>query len=190
MSTSNKIVAAALLVFENNGFHAAGVDLLSEAAGVTKRTLYKHFPSKELLIDAALELRHQRFLASLRDHVTTVAVSDRPVSYIAFIAGLAARSEFRGCTGINAAAEYPLLQQNPHKLADQHKAEVRALLLALCVEGGAKDSGAVADALFLIGEGLIVVTQVQGYNESVVKSAVNAASKLWCAARVEEDGGA
>ncbi|TCK03608.1 TetR/AcrR family transcriptional regulator [Marinobacterium mangrovicola] len=183
MSTADRIVTAALALFYRNGFHASGVDLLSAEAGVTKRTLYKYFPSKDELIESALQLRHEQFMAWLKQHVAAAAVEDGPLAYIDFIGNWVADAEFCGCAFINAAAEYAAPEQIPHRLADQHKEEVRALVVNLCTEAGAKDAVSVADSLFLIGEGLIVASQVRGYNESLVQNAKKAATLLWDAAR-------
>ena len=183
MSTANRIVTAALALFYRNGFHASGVDLLSAEAGVTKRTLYKHFPSKDDLIESALELRHELFMSWLKRHIGAARAEDRPLAYIDFIGNWVAEEGFCGCAFINASAEYAAREQTPHRLADQHKQEIKALLAHLCTEAGALDEVAVADSLFLIGEGLIVASQVQGYSGSLVQNAKRAASLLWDAAR-------
>lgn len=75
MSTSDAITRAALRLFYRQGFHATGVEQLSQEAGVTKKTLYRHFSSKDHLVEAALELRHNEFMAKVRAAVDAVAVS-------------------------------------------------------------------------------------------------------------------
>lgn len=49
------IIQAAKLEFIENGFLAANMNNISAAAEVSKRTLYRHFESKELLFEAVLE---------------------------------------------------------------------------------------------------------------------------------------
>ncbi|MRG72368.1 TetR family transcriptional regulator [Alphaproteobacteria bacterium HT1-32] len=49
------IVAAAHDIFLQKGFSAAGMDEIAEAAGVSKRTVYSHFGSKEDMFVALLE---------------------------------------------------------------------------------------------------------------------------------------
>ena len=46
------ILEGAIKVFTKNGFDASSMDSISEAAGVSKRTVYNHFPSKEILFQA------------------------------------------------------------------------------------------------------------------------------------------
>lgn len=53
--TSQKRVAileGAVKVFTRNGFDASSMDNIAEVAGVSKRTIYNHFPSKEILFQA------------------------------------------------------------------------------------------------------------------------------------------
>jgi len=49
------ILAAAIAEFKNKGFESTSMDQIAMTASVSKRTVYNHFPSKELLFDAILE---------------------------------------------------------------------------------------------------------------------------------------
>jgi len=46
------ILDGATKVFIENGFEASSMDRIAEAANVSKRTIYNHFPSKEILFQA------------------------------------------------------------------------------------------------------------------------------------------
>ena len=48
------IVAAAIAEFRDNGFEVTSMDKIAATAGVSKRTVYKHFPSKEELFTEIL----------------------------------------------------------------------------------------------------------------------------------------
>ncbi|HEY5854376.1 MAG TPA: TetR/AcrR family transcriptional regulator [Aldersonia sp.] len=50
-----QLLAAASEVFVTRGYHAAGMDEISECAGVSKPVLYQHFPSKLELYLAVLQ---------------------------------------------------------------------------------------------------------------------------------------
>jgi len=69
MSTMNEtkstIAAALETAFAERGFTEPGVAELRDRAGVSIRTLYKHFPSRDDMILAALQRRHERYLAFL-----------------------------------------------------------------------------------------------------------------------------
>ena len=66
-----------------HGFHAVGVDLVIERAGVAKTTLYRHFPSKDDLIVAYLERRQRPVLGRGSTAPSTrpprPGAADRPV---------------------------------------------------------------------------------------------------------------
>ena len=44
-------------LFYRQGIRAVGVDTIAAAVGISKRTLYNHFPSKDELIEAYLSRR-------------------------------------------------------------------------------------------------------------------------------------
>ncbi|GAL05037.1 transcriptional regulator TetR family [Photobacterium aphoticum] len=53
------IIDAAKAEFMQHGFLAANMDRISAAAEVSKRTLYRHFESKENLFEAVLTILHE-----------------------------------------------------------------------------------------------------------------------------------
>src|SRR6218665_3889599 len=59
LPTRDRIVSAASKLFYSEGIRAVSVDAVAEKAGITKRTLYYHFKSKDDLIAAYLEGRDQ-----------------------------------------------------------------------------------------------------------------------------------
>src|SRR5690554_2771740 len=58
-STRERLVDAAFEIFGRNGFHAVGLDRILEEVGVSKQTFYNHFESKDELILAVLDHRHE-----------------------------------------------------------------------------------------------------------------------------------
>ena len=58
-STRDRILTAANTLFYNEGIRATSVDAIAEKAGITKKTLYYHFPSKDNLVASYLESRDQ-----------------------------------------------------------------------------------------------------------------------------------
>jgi TetR/AcrR family transcriptional regulator of autoinduction and epiphytic fitness len=54
------IVEAAIEEFRLNGFEATSMDRIASVAGVSKRTVYNHFPSKDVLFDAILTQLYHR----------------------------------------------------------------------------------------------------------------------------------
>ena len=56
-----RILDAAYELFSRRGIQAVGVNEVIEHAGVATATLYRHFPSKDKLVLAFLDLREQRW---------------------------------------------------------------------------------------------------------------------------------
>ena len=60
------VMLAARSVFLSHGFSAATTDMIQQAAGVSKATVYSHYPTKEALFIAVIDAECKRFLASVR----------------------------------------------------------------------------------------------------------------------------
>src|SRR5262249_62305324 len=61
-----RILETAARLFYQEGMRAVGIDRIIAEAGVAKMSLYKHFPSKDDLILAALKYREEGVLAFFR----------------------------------------------------------------------------------------------------------------------------
>jgi AcrR family transcriptional regulator len=70
-SSRQAILEAAVKVFEREGYQAASIDLIADAAGVSRRTIYHHFETKnDILVAATLEQAHL-FLEGLKGAVAS-----------------------------------------------------------------------------------------------------------------------
>ncbi|WP_102868433.1 TetR/AcrR family transcriptional regulator [Pseudovibrio exalbescens] len=120
--TKRKIAAGLERAFIEQGFAEPGVDDLKTAAGVSLRTLYKYYASREDMILGALEHRHQRYLALLQQDLP----KDRGEALDCLVERMAhwMRTEaVNGCLFQSAVAAHPdntVLKQ----LLDTHKAQV------------------------------------------------------------------
>lgn len=73
-----QILAAALELFHERGYHATGMDEIGAAAGITGPGIYRHFPSKEALLEALVRERGEQLLATLEE----VVVDGRPAEAV------------------------------------------------------------------------------------------------------------
>jgi len=102
-----RLLLAAERCFYRVGITASGVDALAAEAGVSKRTLYNQFGSKEGLVAAYLEVREGRWQHRL-EQLLEEAGDDPVEQVLAYVHGYAicpVDDVFRGCALINAAAE-------------------------------------------------------------------------------------
>ncbi|MEM6698215.1 MAG: helix-turn-helix domain-containing protein [Bacteroidota bacterium] len=60
LSKKNKILAAALKLFANEGYNATSTSKIAKAAGVSEGLIFRHFSNKKRLLNALNEIAEQR----------------------------------------------------------------------------------------------------------------------------------
>src|ERR1700760_3290071 len=107
-SARERLLTAADELFYAEGVHTVGIDRIIERAGVAKASLYSCFGSKDELVRAYLEGRHEirrtRLLAGLERYTDP---RDRLLGVFDVLGELAGTPGFRGCAFYNATAESP-----------------------------------------------------------------------------------
>lgn len=177
----DQIVEAAQRCFYERGITATGVDTIAAAAGVSKRTLYNHFASKDDLVLAYIERREHRWRRVLEARLEAVADPiDRILVYFDAYFDLPRDEDFRGCAFINAAAEIPDSDSQALESLRASKERVRREIGRLVREASIPDPEAVAAALVLLLEGAIALFGVL-HDRQGVKTAKDAARTLLAA---------
>ncbi|MEO0399926.1 MAG: TetR/AcrR family transcriptional regulator [Pseudomonadota bacterium] len=77
------IISAARQIFLSNGFDGASMDAIAHTAGVSKRTVYNRFQSKEALFGAAIEETCKRILPVSLDGLETAAPIEQVIEDLA-----------------------------------------------------------------------------------------------------------
>src|SRR3954468_10276705 len=67
LSPDARILRAAHDLFYGDGIRATGIDRVIAESGVAKVTFYRRFPSKDDLVLAYLDFRHERWMAWFTD---------------------------------------------------------------------------------------------------------------------------
>ncbi len=136
-SARTRLLAAAADCFYDHGVAATGIDTITAAAGVAKMSLYNNFASKDDLVLAYLEARHEEWLGLYRARLVEAGDARQRVAAVfdAYVdhAEKAYRHGFRGCGLLNAAAELPAGAPG-RQLVRRHKEEVEGLLATHLVE--------------------------------------------------------
>jgi AcrR family transcriptional regulator len=150
------ILAAAERLFYDQGIGAVGVDAVADAAGVTKRTLYYHFESKDDLVAAYLDARDEATLEALRNTTGDRGTrpGDRVLGVFEFVERWAATSAYRGCPFNNAMAEQSV-SPKVAAIARRHKATVRSWFEQRAAEGGAARPVEVGARLVVVLDGAL-----------------------------------
>lgn len=153
------IAAALEVAFSQHGFAEPSVAKLQKLSGVSLRTLYKYYPSKQAMIIAALEYRHTRYLHFLLENSpkpgvdTVLHMFDQLKLWMQEFAP-------NGCLSINALSAFPE-DEAISNAVQNHKNEVRQLL------GKQSLNTTMASALFLLHEGVSSAWPVIG-DEAVI----------------------
>ena len=104
---ARRVLETASRLFYERGIHAVGVDLIAAEAGVTKKTLYDRFGSKEQIVVDYLATRDARWRAYLARHHDDAALSPTERVLAVFDASEAwmRDNSGKGCSMVNAHAE-------------------------------------------------------------------------------------
>ncbi|NED98475.1 TetR/AcrR family transcriptional regulator [Phytoactinopolyspora alkaliphila] len=175
---------AAAELFYTQGIHAVGVDAVASAAGITKKTLYACFGSKDRLVAAYLKERDERWRQWLREQVDEPGgpARDQILATFDALAAWAERENSRGCGFVNALAELPAADHPARAVIAEQKRWMLGYLTGLAAAAGAEPPEALGRTLFLLHEGASVAASI----EAVPDAARHARS---VAADLVPDGG-
>jgi len=158
-----RLLATASDLFYREGIHAVGVDRVVIESVVTRATFYRHFPSKEDLVEAYLD----REDASIRSSVAAAKEHDSSPDELLeiLIQGIADDVTFlhtRGCPFINASAEYPDASSRVRVAVREHRAWFRDELRGALEAAGRPDPSGAAAALVLLRDAALVGGYLDG----------------------------
>lgn len=168
LSARDRILRAAQDLFYRYGVRATGIDRVIAEAGVTKVTLYRHFPSKDDLIRAYLHQRHETWIAWFKDRLAVSRASQteaerqrQPLMPVHQVAReWFGAPTFRGCAFGNTVAEIGESVPSIMDIALQHKQELSDAIADLLPTNSAASDIAWAATLAL--DGAIVNARLGG----------------------------
>ncbi|MFD4640119.1 TetR/AcrR family transcriptional regulator [Lentzea sp. NPDC058436] len=151
---ASRALEAAGRLFYEHGIHAVGVDLIAAEAGVTKKTLYDRFGSKEQIVVEYLADRDERWRAFLADYLDA---APEPRVLAVFDASRAWAGEFspKGCSMVNAHAEISDASHPAHPIIIGQKEWMLALFTDL-VRDVVPNAVQLGRTLLLLHEGALV----------------------------------
>jgi AcrR family transcriptional regulator len=149
---------AAEELFYERGIHAVGVDAVAERAGITKKTLYDRFGSKERLVVEYLADRDRRWQEHLDARLEAAGQDPAAQATAVFAAARdwARERGAKGCAMVNAHAEisdpahpaYPVIVGQKRRMLD--------LFTRLAADAGCAAPGEVGAQIMLLHEGAVV----------------------------------
>lgn len=167
-----RILQAASALFYRQGIKSTGVDAVVKAAGTTKMSLYKYFPSKDDLVLAHLCQSRAAMLTHIQSAIDSGGDTPRQKLLAIFdvFAAMLDTPEFRGCPFINAAAEFAEENNPIQQAAAEFYAEFGKLLAGLAKQAGSQDAEQLAAQLTLLIAGAIVGEQIHRNSEAIANA--------------------
>jgi AcrR family transcriptional regulator len=159
-ATRERIISAASALFYNDGIRGVSVDAVAAKAGLTKRTLYYHFKSKDDLVAAYLAARDQPNLALFKRWFAE-ADGGLPAKVEAIFRNLARSArhpKWKGCGFLRTSAELANMPGHPAiKIGAAHKKKFEDWLRVTFEAEGIGNGSLLARQILLLLDGSFAV---------------------------------
>jgi len=158
MKKRDDIVQAAERLFYHGGFHATSTDQICREAGVSTRTFYHHFASRERLTEAVLRAREQRFMADLLPPAQPEAIA----RLFAVLGEWTTANGAKGCFFLKAWGEYAGRDSGLAARALAFRATMRAYITDCVTHLKGTEETPLSDAIWILFEGAITAALLTG----------------------------
>jgi len=162
-----RLVTTASELFYQHGIGSIGMDAIRDAAHISLRALYKEFASKEDLVVAVLQLRHEQWeqgLAAKAGDLTEPI--PRLLAIFDYLTDWCRDPSFRGCGFINAFGELGPSSPRVAEAVREHKRSFQTYVDRLVDAAGG--SPELAAQLALLAEGAQTTSAIAGTNDAAV----------------------
>lgn len=163
--TRAAILGAAYDLFYRQGFNRVSIDAIAERAGVTKRTVYYHFASKDDLAAAALEAQHTHLLAQYESWLGTDKTDAQSILDHLFdgLARWGNNPKWLGSGYSRLSAELAEMPGHPaRKVAAKHKRAIAEWLTERLELAGVSDAKTRAAEVLTLIEGAMALALIHG----------------------------
>jgi AcrR family transcriptional regulator len=177
----DRILATARELFYREGVRGVGVDTVVAQSGVAKTSLYRWFPSKDLLIASVVEEEAKARWAAwdkIAERCVGMDPRERIRAHLGAVVKFVNRPDYRGCPFMNVSAELPDPQHPARIVTLEVTQELRRRVRKL-VDGvaGVRNADELTDQLVLLVDGALSVSLCLG-PEGPQKYLLNAADAL------------
>lgn len=159
-----RIVRTALDLFYREGVRATGIDRIIAESKVAKLTFYRHFPTKNDLVRAYLDRRHEEWMAWFSDALRRHGGGSYAV--VSALEEWLREPTYRGCAFINGVVELAGLLPDITEITQRHKAAMTAAIAAVLPKSRYRTKRAQALAIAI--DGAIVRAQCDGTPEEAL----------------------
>jgi AcrR family transcriptional regulator len=165
-----KILEAGFRLFFREGYARVSMEMIAAQAGMTKRTLYNHFDSKDQLLGAVLESQNRRSLARFADWTASAepTISGFLDQFFAKTMAWAASARWRGSGFTRLAVELADLPGHPaRRIAARHKAELEKWMEGEFRARGSPAPASDARTLALVMDGAVSLSLITGNRDYI-----------------------
>jgi len=173
LDTKERILKAANSLFYGEGIRAVSVDAVAHKAGITKKTLYYHFRSKDDLVTEYLKSRDQPNMDAFQKWFDEAdgELSQKIFEIFSNIAKSADHPKWRGCGFFRTAGELAHMPGHPAvKAGAAHKKRLEAWLAAIFANEAIEDPGRLARRIVLLLDGAFASTLIHRDPEYVLEA--------------------
>ncbi|NEQ20310.1 MAG: TetR/AcrR family transcriptional regulator [Microcoleus sp. SIO2G3] len=156
-----QILETASELFYQKGIQHVGINEVIAESGVAKRTLYRWFPSKDLLIEEVMKYRAAQWICWFETAVSERGNTpkERLLSTFDVLREWYASPNFRGCPFINAVLEIADASHKAHQVSINLRESIRQIIMQLAAEAGIKNPDFFSrQYLLLIGGASLMAT--------------------------------
>ncbi|MBW4689635.1 MAG: TetR/AcrR family transcriptional regulator [Komarekiella atlantica HA4396-MV6] len=165
--TRQQILETASELFYQKGIQHVGINEVIAASGVAKRTLYRWFTSKDLLIEEVMKYRALQWLRWFETAVSERGNTpkERLLATFDVLREWYSSPNFRGCPFINAVLEIADASHKAHQVSVDLRESIRQIIMGLADEAGIKNPESFSQQyLLLIGGASLMATIEQSPN--------------------------
>lgn len=178
--TKGRILGAAYGLFYRQGFSRVSVDAIAERAGVTKRTVYYHFNSKDDIMTSVIEVQHQHLMAQYATWLDSSSETAGEIVATLFskLKDWASGTDWLGSGFSRISAELADMRGHPARhAASRHKKALELWLAGQLAAAGVTKADRLARDIMLLIEGSLSLTLIHG-ETGYIDAAKHAAERL------------
>jgi AcrR family transcriptional regulator len=159
-----QILEIASQLFYQKGTQNVGINEVIAQSGVAKRTLYRHFPSKDDLILEVMQHRANQWTTWFEEAVNSKGgtAKERLLATFDVLQTWYSEPHFRGCPFINVVLEIADASHPAHQVSVQLREKIRTYIMQLASEAGVSDPIAFSQQYLLLIGGASLMATIEG----------------------------
>lgn len=161
-----QILKTASQLFYQKGIQKVGINEIIAASGVAKRTLYRHFASKDELIEEVMKHRAKEWLYWFETAIQSRGntAKEKLLATFDVLREWYASPDFRGCPFINAVLEIADVSHPAHDVSVGVRESIRIQIEQLAEQAGVRDASSFSQQYLLLIGGASLMATIEGFS--------------------------